>query len=236
MPQEAHFSSGAKNTLTACVFPHLIIMVLKLATKLAKKLHYKLFLAPKGYGQSFAQEELEQQYREGVWDFLGSIDELANYMVTVGYIQHFAKSLDYAPRLLDMGCGDGNFLELMSNFHFQSYLGLDLSEEAIQRASARSIPNANFQVADFEEWSPTDKFDFIISTGSICYAKDPVAVLQRFAQALDENGAFIISLWRYGHNGIIWQNIEKHFTVIDSTIVQNHKKMMWDVKVLTPMA
>jgi trans-aconitate methyltransferase len=135
-----------------------------------------------------------------------------------------------------MGCGDGNFLELMSNFHFQSYLGLDLSEEAIQRASARSIPNANFQVADFEEWSPTDKFDFIISTGSICYAKDPVAVLQRFAQALDENGAFIISLWRYGHNGIIWQNIEKHFTVIDSTIVQNHKKMMWDVKVLTPMA
>lgn len=209
-------------------------MALKKATKLVKKLHYKLFQAPKGYGQPVTQEELEQQYRDGVWDFLNSTDELANYMVTIGYVQHLSKSLPHAPRLLDVGCGSGNLLELLSKFSYQNYLGLDISEEAIKRASARNIPNANFQVVNFEEWLSADKFDFIILSGSLCYAKEPDSVLRRFAHALDENGVFVISLWRYGHNGFIWQNIEKHFPVIDSTVVINHKKLEWDVKVLCP--
>lgn len=158
--------------------------------------------------------------------------ELANYMVTVGYVQHLAKALNVEPRLLDIGCEHGSLAALLCGYPLESYLGLDVSAEAVRQAASRELKNAAFQVADVEEWMPAEKFDFILSTGSICYFKDPTAFLRRYSMALNEGGMFIISLWRYGHNSAIWQNIEAHFKVLDSTVVTNHKGQMWDVKVL----
>lgn len=191
-----------------------------------------MFRAPRGYGQPAARELWNQQYRDGVWDFLDSIDEMANYMVTVGYVRHFARALNRMPRLLDIGCGDGNLAEMLSRCAWKSYNGIDISSEAVKKAEARSFPNAKFEVLDFEKWKPAEKFDFIISTGSICYASDPAQTLLNYADSLSEDGMFVISLWRHGHNGAIWEKIEKHFEVIDSTIVTNHKQLQWDVKVL----
>jgi len=207
-------------------------MLLDSIMQLPQKLRYKLFDAPKGYGLPVAAELLEQQFKDGFWKFLDSSDELANYMVTVGYVQHLAKTLNTEPSLLDIGCGHGNLAELLSGYPMKSYLGLDVSAEAVRQATARELKNSAFQVADVEEWMPTEKFDFILLTGSICYFKDPVAFLRRYSAALNEGGAFIIALWRYGHNSAIWRNIEEHFKVLDSTIVTNHKGQMWDVKVL----
>jgi SAM-dependent methyltransferase len=207
-------------------------MLLDSVLQLPQKLRYKLFDAPKGYGLPVSAKLLEQQYKDGFWEFLDSTDELANYMVTVGYVQHLAKALNSEPQLLDIGCGHGNLAELLSGYPLKSYLGVDVSAEAVRQATARGLKNFAFQVADVEEWMPSEKFDFILSTGSICYFKDPVAFLQRYSAALNEGGAFIISLWRYGHNSAIWRNIEEHFTVLDSTVVTNRKGQMWDVKVL----
>jgi len=207
-------------------------MLLDSIMQLPQKLRYKLFDAPKGYGLPVAAELLEQQFKDGFWKFLDSSDELANYMVTVGYVQHLAKTLNTEPRLLDLGCGHGNLAELLCGYPMKSYLGLDISAEAVRQATERGLKNTAFRVADIKEWMPTEKFDFILSTGSICYFKDPTAFLRRYSPALNEGGAFIISLWRYGHNSAIWRNIEEHFKVLDSTIVTNHKGQMWDVKVL----
>jgi len=152
-------------------------MRLDSSLQLPQRLRYKLFDAPKGYGLPVATEVLEQQYKDGFWDFLDSSDELANYMVTVGYVQHLAKPLDREPRLLDIGCGHGNLAELLSGYPLNNYLELDLSAEAVRQATGRDLKKSAFQVADVEEWMPTEKFDFIISTGSISYLKDPVAFL-----------------------------------------------------------
>jgi len=207
-------------------------MILDTVLQFPQKLRYKLFDAPKGYGCRVPTAILEQQFKDGFWRFLDSSDEMANYMVTVGYVQHLAKIANIEPRLLDIGCGHGNLAELLSGYSVKNYLGLDVSAEAVRQATARKIRNSTFQVADVEEWIPEEKFDFILSTGSVCYFKDPAAFLRRYSTALNERGAFIISLWRYGHNSAIWRNIEEHFEVIDSTMVTNHKGQMWDVKVL----
>lgn len=206
--------------------------MLNKARQIVQKLKFKLFQAPKGYGLPYTTEVWDKQYKDGVWNFLDSVDELANYMVTVGYVHHFSKSLNDAPRVLDLGCGDGNLAALLSHFQMKSYLGLDVSVEAVRQATACNIPAARFQIANFEAFELTEKFDFILSTGSISYATDPVVVLQRYADALSENGAFIISLWRYGYNGVIWQNIEKHFEVLDAAVVTNRNGQMWDIKVI----
>jgi len=207
-------------------------MILDTVLQLPQKLRYKLFDAPKGYGRRVATEVLEQQFKDGFWKFLDSSDELANYMVAVGYVQHLAKTANIEPRLLDLGCGHGNLAELLCGYPVKAYLGLDVSAEAIQQATSRQIRNSIFQVADVGEWIPKEKFDFILSTGSVCYFRDPAAFLLRYSSALNPGGAFIVSLWRYGHNSAIWRNIEEHFDVVDSTLVTNHKGQMWDVKVL----
>ena len=209
---------------------------LKTARELPRKLHYKLFQAPKGYGAPVDTKLLDQQYREGFWGFLENLGEMPNKMVTAGYVYHLAKKLNRAPRLLDVGCGDGNLLEMLGHFPYQSYLGLDISAEAVKQAQARNIPRTRFAVADFTSELPDEMFDFIISTGSICYATDPVAALQRLVPLLAEGGAFVISLWRYGHNGTIWRNLEKHFALCDATVVTNNQGTTWDIKILRPQS
>lgn len=206
--------------------------MLSLVLGYAKKINYKLFDAPKGYGLPVAAEIWDKQYQDGVWDFLDSTGELPNYMVTVGYVQHFAKSLPDEPRILDIGCGHGNLAELLSDYGWKSYLGVDVSAEALRRAESRGLKNAEYKIADFDHWQPSGEFDFIIATGAILYAKDPAALLKRYSASLSEKGVFVISLWRYGHNGVIWQNIEKQFDILDSAVVTNQKREIWDVKVL----
>ncbi len=205
--------------------------MLKAALYYAQKLNYKLFLAPKGYGLAIPTAVLEQQYKEGIYGFLDSLDERANYMVTIGYIHHFAESLKEAPRLLDLGCGHGRLSELLAPFSWKSYVGLDKSVEAIKQAEAAGFNNSKFLVADFEEYTPDEKFDFIVSLGSIHYVPDAAAVLKRLTGALSKNGVFIVSLWRHGHNAAIWKNIEEHFEIIDSTVVMNKIGVSWDIKV-----
>jgi SAM-dependent methyltransferase len=207
-------------------------MMLKATLYYAKKLNHKLFLAPKGYGLSIPTEVVERQYKEGFYSFLDSADELANYMVTVGYIRHFAKSLNgEPPRLLDLGCGHGRLPEMLSPFEWKRYLGLDKSVEAVKQASARGFNNAEFQVGDFEEFEPAEKFDFIVSSGSIHYAADAGTLLKRLSKSLTTNGIIIVSLWRYGHHAAIWRNIERRLNLLNSTVVTNGKGVSWDIKV-----
>ncbi len=200
--------------------------------EIAQKIHYRLFLAPMGYGKPISKEQLNYDYKIGTWNFLNSIDELANYMVVVGYVQHFAKSLDYSPNILDLGCGIGNVAELLDGYSRGKYIGLDVSDEAINEAKKRGFKNADFYIGTFEEWESEEKFDFIISTGAIHYAKNPVEILQKYSKFLKNDGKFIISLWQTSTNKAIWRKIEKHFEVVDSTVVKNHKGVSWDIKVL----
>lgn len=197
-----------------------------------RKVHYRLFRAPKGFGKPISEEELNQGYQQGTWDFLNSIDELGNYMVVVGYIRFFAKSLESAPRILDLGCGSGNVAELLSPYNWDRYLGLDISEEAVKQAQRRSLTNSEFRVGTFETMEVKENFDFIISTGAIHYAADPIAVLKNYTKNLSDEGKFIISLWRYGPNKAIWRKIEQSFEVSDFNVVKNRKGVVWDIKVL----
>lgn len=207
--------------------------MLSLTISIARKLHYKMFEAPKGYGQVYTAEECDEKYRRGAWDFLETINELATFSAAIGYVRYFSKTLrKSAPRILDLGCGTGHFAELLNSCSYGRYVGLDLSSEAVRRAEERNLPNAEFCVSDFTNWNADEKFDFIISTGSICYANDPVAVLKKYRNFLTDDGLFIIALWRYGYNGVIWKNIEGSFELIDATVVSNQKEQTWDVKIL----
>ena len=209
--------------------------MLRLATKIKRRLLYDFYLAPRGYGFPVEKEVWERQYKDGVWDHLNSTEELAHYMIIVGYMHQLSKTMGHPPSVLDLGCGHGRLLELLAHLDFKSYLGIDLSEAAIRQAESLGVKHATFEAADFEQWQfAAEAYDIVIINEALYYAKDPAAMMSRYRHALSEGGVFIVSLNRYGNYEIIWKNVSQFLGVMASTAVKNGKGQVWDVKLLAP--
>ncbi len=201
---------------------------------MARSLYYDLLLGPRGYGRPIPAADWERQYERGAWDLLDSVDQIAHYMVIVGYLQGMRQAAAPLPSLLDVGCGAGRLLQLLAPFGLSSYLGIDLSAQAIGRAESLGIANARFEVADFEAWEIPRRFGAIVFNESLYYAKRPVDVLSRYSGALEDGGVFVVSLWRHGNHGIIWNRVGERFDVVHSCTVVNDKRQTWDIRVLRP--
>ena len=179
-------------------------------------------------GRPIRRETWDHQYREGAWESLDSIDELGHYMVIAGYIHYLCVS----PTVLDVGCGPGRLGELLEAFTCKSYLGIDLSPEAIKQARLRATTRARFRVADLNEWNPPGRFSAIVFCESLNYATRPASTLARYARALEPCGVLIVSLYRHTNHGRIWSNVARALATLDITTVTNRKQQMWDIKVL----
>jgi SAM-dependent methyltransferase len=186
-----------------------------------------LLEARRGRGRPIPGAFLDAQYRAGYWKHLDEISELAPCMIIAGYVHHLFES----PLVLDVGCGHGRMARLLAHFPLEGYTGIDLSPAAIAQARALGINRARFATADFEKWTPPEQYDVILFQDSLYYATDPVRQLRRYAGALTEHGVFVVSMFRYSNNRIIWRRIDRSFQTVAATRVRN-RKGKWDVRVL----
>lgn len=94
---------------------------------------------------------------------------------------------------LDIGCGTGAFARLLAG-HSAHVLALDLSQEMIQSAQARSAayPNITYQVADVLAWCwPTERFDCVASIATLHHLPLEL-VLAAIKTALKPGGVLLI--------------------------------------------
>ncbi len=99
-------------------------------------------------------------------------------------------------RLLDVGCGDGHFLELCREAGWTTF-GLEVSREAAERGRRRGItmlPHNWMERAPSGHGSEPDKdrFDVIALVNVLETVADPAAVLQRLREALAPDGLMIV--------------------------------------------
>ena len=102
-------------------------------------------------------------------------------------------------RLLDLGCGAGDFSLLAADLvgPSGSVLGIDRSAEAVQRATERAASlNAKpvrFEVSDVESINLSLEFDAVIGRFVLMYVADPTTTLRRMIDRLTPGGivAFI---------------------------------------------
>lgn len=82
--------------------------------------------------------------------------------------------------VLDLGCGTGQFAQLLSHTGFTKYRGLDFSNEAINLARSRGIRNFQFEVSDLlkDNWS-VDSEDAVVSLEFLEHIHDDVSVLNK---------------------------------------------------------
>lgn len=95
--------------------------------------------------------------------------------------------------LLDLGCGNGNILKILSENTETTLYGLDLSEEMINEAGKRLNKEITLTVGDSENLPyENNTFDCIICNASFHHYTNPDLVLSEIQRVLKKNGTFIL--------------------------------------------
>lgn len=95
-------------------------------------------------------------------------------------------------RILDIGCGDGRFLQVLRDFGSKQWelVGIDFDPAAVERCRARGFEAHAKRVEDFTE--ADGSFDAVIMLQLIEHVEDPVAISRRVYSLLKPGGIFVI--------------------------------------------
>lgn len=131
----------------------------------------------------------DAEYALGNWDYL---DKDRNGEIPVKMIEKYAPN----GRLLDLGCGTSLNLPLQPGA-YQSYLGVDISKEAIAKARRLDRPHASYEVADILTYRPQGEFDAIMLREVLYYLPRPKVrgLLERLANSLVPTGVVVVQIW-----------------------------------------
>jgi SAM-dependent methyltransferase len=141
------------------------------------------------------------------------------YDCATEYVKMLDKQIPPMTKILDVGCGTGQFAALLSVSN-RYVLGIDLSERSIEIANELKrklgLHNVKFQQADlFEIELPTNEFDFVFCNGVLHHTCNPYGGFQCLCRWCKPGGYIIVGLYnRYGRllnrlRGIIFRNSER---------------------------
>src|SRR5262245_32431842 len=124
-------------------------------------------------------------------------------------------------RVLDAGCGSGEFLPFFIRLGFETF-GIDLSLQATQRVRSRS-PESIVSVGslDGDLWFRSDYFDFVWSTEVLEHLFDVEHALREIHRVLKPGGLFVLTTPYHGllkNLAITLTGFDRHFDVLGSHI------------------
>ncbi|MGY3443694.1 class I SAM-dependent methyltransferase [Bradyrhizobium sp. USDA 4473] len=172
-----------------------------------------------------------RDYEIGRWDYLNNIEEMARYAVIAGYCRYDGR----VANVLDLGCGSGilrNWFGPLTNIE---YVGVDISDRAIEVARrAWADPRTTFVASDIATYTPERKFDTIILNEVLYYFQRPGEILIRFGNFLEPNGSFLVSLWESDDSRRAWKRSEGLVDVKDSVRIAHSSGVSWTIRVCRP--
>lgn len=131
-------------------------------------------------------------------------------------------------RVLTLGCGSGEELDLLYAKGASQIVGIDISEELINLAKAR-YPQASFYVMGFEDLEnfPEDSFDFVYSSLAMHYIPSWKPVLSALATLTTPYAQFLFST----HHPVKWGSAVTRGEQEDSFIMGYTRKKSGEVSI-----
>jgi 2-polyprenyl-3-methyl-5-hydroxy-6-metoxy-1,4-benzoquinol methylase len=115
------------------------------------------------------------EYERGEWDRLWT-DPLPHYSVVAGLVASLRPK-----SVLDVGCGEGVLKARAVWPDVSEYIGLDVSDRAVEVARARDgDPNAEYIAAAAERWRPARSFEALLFVESLYYLEHPTDLVWRY--------------------------------------------------------
>lgn len=146
--------------------------------------------------QSWGTAEIKRrvwnkEFHEGRWDFIDHTQSDVVYDFVGKYCRN--------GRILDLGCGSGNTGCELGAELYSAYVGVDISDIALEKAIARSrqagrqIKNRYIR-GDIVNYVPEEEFEVILFRESIYYVPRSkiVPLLIRYAEWLAPQGVIIV--------------------------------------------
>ena len=157
--------------------------------------------ALKSYGPSGLKRIFwDKEYSGDKWNF-------ADHTVGDCVYSHLEKHAANGS-ILDLGCGSGNTPNELDANAYQSYLGVDISQTCLKKASKRSQENGRvdknkFVSADFVKYTPAQQFDVILFRESMYHVPmgQIKSLLDRYSEYLKDGGVFIVRIAIADPNG-----------------------------------
>jgi SAM-dependent methyltransferase len=159
----------------------------------------------KAYGPSNIKRFFwDKEYSEEKWAFAYNTAGDCVY----NHLDRHAANRD----ILDIGCGSGNTATEMAP-NYKSYLGVDISEAALNKARRRSQEcgrqgKNSFACGDFLTYVPPGRFDVILFRESMYHVPlgKVKATLDRYSEYLKDGGVFIVRLFVANQDGADTKN------------------------------
>jgi SAM-dependent methyltransferase len=181
----------------------------------------------------------DAQYTAGKWDFIDTLPQVGHYYIIASYYA----SLTPGGSILDVGCGTGVLQRVLRQVGYERYVGIDISQVAIQQASRNSDGRTSFEVIQNGRFESPGPFSTIIFNETLYYLDDPLAALREHATQLTGDGVFLVSIGYARslrdrlYKQQIWQAIEREYTVVHETFLSEATLgLSWHVKALKPRA
>ena len=176
----------------------------------------------KRYGPSRVKQLLwDREFGSGHWDF---IDCTAGDCVYPHLENHLKNGT-----ILDLGCGPGNTANELSEGSYRLYIGVDISQTALDKATRRSkeagrASKNRFVCTDFLSYVPSERFDVILIREAMYHVpgNKVKSMLHHYSEYLTKDGLFVVRMATVGMNGkgkrrleMMVDVIEKDFDVVE---------------------
>ncbi len=143
-------------------------------------------------------EALRRKRRsEGIdWDTYGKeVDPSAVHLtdpmhrvLTAAFVDT-VRDWDRDAHILDVGCGDGFWLEILRNLGFNTVVGIDCSMPLLERAAAKGL---DVRHGDLYDLDVIDEFDYVVFCDTLEHLPDPARALQRAHRALRTHATLFV--------------------------------------------
>ena len=99
--------------------------------------------------------------------------------------------------VLDAGCGDGYWLDRLSNIRGVKFTGVDSNPLRVERAKT-AVPDAVILHADLAKFETDERFDIILLNQVIEHVEDDVVLLQKLHSHLRSDGVLLLGTTNEG--------------------------------------
>lgn len=134
----------------------------------------------------------ENQQNKPNWNEYGKIRLLSRnrllfpeHRLTVAKFIDYFRDVDINSSVLDAGCGDGFWLEILRDLGFNDLVGIDLSFPFLQRAKSKGLEVIR---CDISKMCFNRQFDVVIMCDVLEHISDLESVINNIYQTLKENG------------------------------------------------
>lgn len=162
-----------------------------------------------------SEKTWDKEWKSGAWEYLETVAVERSRIAVIGGVlipMYAAKNAS----VLEVGCGEGAITDYFPAAQKASYVGLDISKEAIHAAKKARGPPMKFVHAAAHNFQPTHKFDAVVFS-EVLYYVEYEKVLAQYREYLNPNGIVIISIFRQGETQL-YENIFQHARTVFSQI------------------